>query len=119
MGNDAKRVSVSVLHAFGASKVAFPQRKTLIIPRDGLRLVFCEDLTFKTWQGNRTVRPINVDILAPLTRGSMWVTDAMAEQVGFATVPGGGSSRSAFVSNLVPDTFLAVGQYHHSLLGGL
>ena len=32
----------SILHAFGASKMAFSQRKAIKMPRKGLRLVFCE-----------------------------------------------------------------------------
>ena len=44
----------------------------------------------------------------------MWVIDAMVEQVWVCHSAGGGSSRSAFVNNLVPDTFLVVEYYYHS-----
>jgi len=57
------------------------------MPGEGLRLVFCEYLTFKTRQGNRTLRPINAGILAPLTRGSIGLLMRWLRKFGFATTP--------------------------------
>ena len=111
MGSGAKRISVFLASRVWRVQITCRRRKTVIMPRESLRLIFCEYLTFKTRQGNRTLCPINAGILAPLTRGSIWATVvvAMAEEVWVCHSTCSGSSRSAFVNNLVPETLMVVG----------
>lgn len=90
-----KRALVSFLDAFGVFNKVILQQKTTIMLWRGPGLAVCAYLTFKTRQGNRTLLPINIDNLAPLTRGSMWASDAVVRVCD-------GTRRGAAVESGVP-----------------